>query len=402
MSQVKSNWANDPEGRINNISLAPNAKNALYPLFEAVMNSIHAIEERYGKDLISKGFIEVTVIHGEDKECVGFEIRDNGVGFTEKNLDSFQRMDSRKKAAIGGKGVGRLLWLKVVEVAPIASEFLNGSSVERIEFDFCIDDPLTDIKRTNGGSAANIGTVINLHPYREEYARVIPKKAETIANRVLAHFISYFINISHPQIKIIDADKTIDLFDQFTESTERDQDYKFKVTINDEDNDFVIHCFLLPKAISDDEKSTNALYLGANGRAVKRFDMDGVFGLKAIDGKFAFLGYVESVALDKTVNETRTDFSLADEEVENIVDEAKSLARQFLEPELKIIRDKQVKVVSALRVEHPRFLTVARKPEEFASDLLRLKFQVQHPQPKGHRMLRWTDDTNTSTARNAA
>ena len=34
--------------------------------------------------------------------------------------------------------------------------------------------------------------------------------------------------------------------------------------------------------------------------------------------------------------------------------------------------------------------------------LLRLKFQVQHPQPKGHRMLRWTDDTNTSTARNAA
>jgi len=34
--------------------------------------------------------------------------------------------------------------------------------------------------------------------------------------------------------------------------------------------------------------------------------------------------------------------------------------------------------------------------------LLRLKFQVQHPQPYGHRMLRWTDDTNTSMARNVA
>ena len=34
--------------------------------------------------------------------------------------------------------------------------------------------------------------------------------------------------------------------------------------------------------------------------------------------------------------------------------------------------------------------------------LLRLKLQVQHPGPAGHRMLRWTDDTSTSTARNVA
>jgi hypothetical protein len=34
--------------------------------------------------------------------------------------------------------------------------------------------------------------------------------------------------------------------------------------------------------------------------------------------------------------------------------------------------------------------------------LLRLKFQVQHPAPIGHRMLRWTNDTSTSTARNVA
>jgi hypothetical protein len=65
--QVTQNWQNDPAGRVRNISLAPNTKNALFPLFEAVMNSIHAIEERFGKDAISQGIIEVTVIsdHGE-------------------------------------------------------------------------------------------------------------------------------------------------------------------------------------------------------------------------------------------------------------------------------------------------------------------------------------------------
>ena len=32
----------------------------------------------------------------------------------------------------------------------------------------------------------------------------------------------------------------------------------------------------------------------------------------------------------------------------------------------------------------------------------RLKFQVQHPRPAGHRMLRWTDEASTSAARNVA
>ncbi len=34
--------------------------------------------------------------------------------------------------------------------------------------------------------------------------------------------------------------------------------------------------------------------------------------------------------------------------------------------------------------------------------MLRLKFQVQHPEPEGRRMLRWTDEASTSAARNVA
>ena len=33
---------------------------------------------------------------------------------------------------------------------------------------------------------------------------------------------------------------------------------------------------------------------------------------------------------------------------------------------------------------------------------LRLKFQVQHPEPERHRMLRWTDKASTSEPRNVA
>ncbi len=126
---------------------------------------------------------------------------------------------------------------------------------------------------------------------------------------------------------------------------------------------------MLPKSISDDDRSTNALYLGANGRAVKRYDMDPVIGLKAIDGKFAFLGYVESAALDLAVNDTRTDFSLSDDDVEAIVDHAKERVRDFLASELSHIRAKQSETIAQLRYEHPRFLSVARDAKAVADTL---------------------------------
>lgn len=365
---VTSNWQNDPAGRVRNISLAPNPKNALFPLFEAVMNSIHAIEERFGRDQISNGVIEIGLIRGEDI-CTGFTIRDNGIGFNTVNVDSFTRMDSQTKVAIGGKGVGRLLWLKVLKEAHVTSTYCDEGSVKTIDFDFCLDAPLKGMSTEANGDPNQIGTLINLHPYYDEYARQIPKKMLTVANRILAHFISYFVNISHPNISISDNSDTINLFDQFTESIARDKDYTFSMELSAAKADLTLHCFLLPKSISDDEKSTNALYLGANGRAVKRFDMDAVLGLKAIDGKYAFLGYVESIVLDDAVNETRTEFSLSDDEVEAIVDEAKAKVREFLAPELEKIRERQTKMIISLRQEHPRFLSVAREPTEVANDL---------------------------------
>jgi hypothetical protein len=45
---------------------------------------------------------------------------------------------------------------------------------------------------------------------------------------------------------------------------------------------------------------------------------------------------------------------------------------------------------------------ISEKIIEIEAKLLRLKHQVQHPAPVGHRMLRWTNDTSTSTARNVA
>lgn len=369
VNAVVKDWQSDPSGRIANISLAPNPKNSLFPLFEAIMNSIHAIEDRFGKDRLSFGNIAIYVIRNDEGDCEGFRIEDNGIGFTPDNLKSFSCMDSRKKAVIGGKGVGRLLWLKAAESVSVKSSYASDSGgVHGIQFDFCVERPINNYKEYES-SEDNIGSVVTLYPYLSTYSKEIPRKPSTLANRILAHFISYFVNIEHPKIVLIDGDDYIDLFDQFSDSVDRDIDYKFSIEYQGIEKEFTLHCFLVPKSISDDEKSTNALYLGANGRAVRRFDMDAVIGLKAIRGKLAFIGYVEAELLDVTANETRTDFSLSADEVSGIVDKAKALIKEFLEPEIKEVRAAQAEKVSKLRIEHPRFLSVARDAKEFAETL---------------------------------
>ena len=85
---------------------------ALLPVFEAVVNSIHAIEDA---GMTSRGHITITINRssstefdfGEkrEREIESFEILDDGVGFTDVNRDSFMKFGSKYKIARGGKGI---------------------------------------------------------------------------------------------------------------------------------------------------------------------------------------------------------------------------------------------------------------------------------------------------------
>jgi len=89
-------------GRIRNTDLPKS--HALMPVFEAVVNSIHAIEET--KNLVD-GKITLDIIRSQEvlseldsdlsSPIEGFIITDNGCGFTEKNFVSFDTLDSDYK-----------------------------------------------------------------------------------------------------------------------------------------------------------------------------------------------------------------------------------------------------------------------------------------------------------------
>jgi len=49
-------------GRVERLPLRPSADNSLMPLFEAVHNALHAIDDLYLADASAKGRIKVTVL----------------------------------------------------------------------------------------------------------------------------------------------------------------------------------------------------------------------------------------------------------------------------------------------------------------------------------------------------
>lgn len=90
-------------GRVNNTPLSP--RQALMPLLEAIFNSMQSIEEKGTGD----GAITINVVRNtqnlliRDDEQIrtspisGFEVVDNGVGFTKENFESFNTCDTQKK-----------------------------------------------------------------------------------------------------------------------------------------------------------------------------------------------------------------------------------------------------------------------------------------------------------------
>ncbi len=76
MAAKAHTFMSDFLGRIANISLAPSPNHSLAPLYEAINNSIQAIEDKFGKDNLTSGRIEITVLRPdyEDGKPVGFVV----------------------------------------------------------------------------------------------------------------------------------------------------------------------------------------------------------------------------------------------------------------------------------------------------------------------------------------
>ena len=311
----------DFRGRVTNTPLS--LKHGLLALFEAIVNSIDSIEQRDSRD----GRIVVTVcrdqgelaedLHGNIKRnIVGFCVRDNGIGFTEANFLSFQTLDTRSKATQGGKGIGRLLWLKAFSAASISSRYVEpGGAAYQRSFRFLLSESGIEDPRhqelPNHPSAVEPETTVRLQGFRDRYREAVPKGGSVIARRIVEHFLEYFVLDRAPQIEFEDPDddcvtKLNDIYDQeyLHDATQREfmiQQYAFK---------------LLDTFLHADGHEKHSVVFCAHRRSVEQLNLSGrIPHLHAplwVKGEsVVYRGFITAPFLDRHVVPQRTspDFS---------------------------------------------------------------------------------------------
>ena len=215
----------DLQGRLRNTQVA--VQNAFLPIFEAIVNSIHSIEDRFGlEDAAEKGRIQVHVYRVQQFQLPivagrppvelikSFTVVDNGVGFTDPNMKSFETADSPAKIEHGGKGIGRLTWLVVFKKAEIESRFRDDEDrLWRMSFTFSpTETGISDFSDEALESEETIETRVCLVGVRNRYEEPLRKGLEVIAERVFEHCFNYFVVGNCPLVTVIEhgADGTSD------------------------------------------------------------------------------------------------------------------------------------------------------------------------------------------------
>lgn len=360
------------------------------PLYEAVVNSIHAIEEdaeRASRNVVDYK-IQVTILRQEtllssqgdsaDDPIDGFSIRDNGIGFNLDNWISFNTLDTLYKERKGSRGIGRLMWLKGFRDVEIDSVFVGDDGMRlRRRFSF---HPKMDVVPEGDPTATTKPrqTSVLLRGFLQPYAEHCPKGARAIGGGILEHCLWYFVRAEGvPTICVVDGVETIDLRELFDEHMHSDARAE---TIQIGDESFEITHVKFRASLN----KANVLNYCAAGRQVKSENLKGqVAGLTNTmcdaHGTFTYAAYLTSAYLDGRVNEQRTEFNIEDDnsgllkgvelgflDIRNgVIPKVKSFLEESLRKNIEASKDR---VDTFVRIKAPRYRTIL--PHVDAEDII--------------------------------
>ena len=367
-------------GRVRNFNLRP--KNCLVPVFEAVMNSMQAIEDRmsFGKLGHGHGTIQVSVLRKEhqpelfDKgyipEVVGIRITDNGIGFDEPHFQAFCRLDDDFRLKTGGKGVGRISWLSAFRNASIESIYAMGEPAKtfRRTFSYSVEKDGVGQVESNSLPDGEPGTDIKLTQLLPEFRVSWPKKPMTLVHHLVVHFQKYLALATCPQIVLFDTqlETPIDLKQFFREEFQIDRKEE---AIEIEDEQFeIVH--VLHRAYGEQNEQRHRLQLLADGRpAEESYIIPTGLGIprgpiREADGSSLYMAFVSGKLLDVSTNSTRTHVELRSEshglhdcEVsrESIMREVARAGKAFLGPRLDNLYDALWERINAVCSQEVRY-----------------------------------------------
>jgi hypothetical protein len=213
------------------------------------------------------------------------------------------------KASQGGKGIGRLLWLKAFDAAEITSTFQQNGDWRTRTFRFTIHG-INDHKLTTADTQEE-RTTVRLNGFNDAYRERSPKAAQTIAKRIIEHCLEYFVLGAVPRIIVHeDRDQEVPdlkhVFDSEIQPHAKNDDFTVR------ERAFRATHLLVGTAY----ESQYRIHYCAHKRAVWTEQLAGKLPdlpatLKGTDeakGSFVYAGYIAGDFLDETVTQERTSF----------------------------------------------------------------------------------------------
>ena len=179
------------------------------PLIEIIVNAIQAIED---KD-IDNGQIDIIVERLRQEELFeniptvsSFLVKDNGIGFTDENRDSFDTLYSDHRLSQGGKGFGRFICLKYFEDLEIESIYQEDEKFKFRKFRMGKENDIIVDEESGDSNERNTRTMVKLARVKD--GKFIDKKLSTIARTLTERLLPYFIDqdYSCPTIAITESD----------------------------------------------------------------------------------------------------------------------------------------------------------------------------------------------------
>jgi hypothetical protein len=164
------------------------------PIVEVVINAVQAIEaagKTNGKITIRVRRAGQMEMDGSLSDVTGFDVEDNGVGFTEENRESFDMLYSDFKATEGGKGFGRFVSLKYFENVSVDSTYADGKIFKRRQFSMGKGTDIIVNEIVSDGAGTSAGTTVHLKGLKD--GRSVDKKLTTIARNLAERLLPNFL-----------------------------------------------------------------------------------------------------------------------------------------------------------------------------------------------------------------
>lgn len=285
----------------------------IQPVYEAIVNSLEA-----NADTIDVEFFKDRQV-SMDSSCdkiSSYSVTDNGDGFTEENVNSFNKLWSTHKVTFGCKGSGRFTWLKIFNKISINSEIKKEGKKVHINFSKNYNKDNNTIEedkniKNNKTTVMFDDCVYPIVKGSKVIDERLPMDLETLYNLIFDYLLiklflldksgkNFYINIKFgEQIKTIQNKNIPNL---------KSKKFKIETKVPSDRYGDDIEFEIFYRFIKDKKKSKKANYC-AHQRIVKTIDDDSLGFSASLPGGDSMIVLLCSPYFDDNVNDQRDGFS---------------------------------------------------------------------------------------------